>query len=111
MKLEVNQADKYTVITIKGRIDTISAVEFDGVGQNVLKTENKSVIMDCTDLEYITSSGLRVFLVLQKSMQSKKGRIVFCGFQPGIKEIFDISGFSGIFQIYPDLNAAIESCN
>ncbi|MFZ4463386.1 MAG: STAS domain-containing protein [Bacteroidales bacterium] len=110
MKLTVNQANNYTVIAINGRIDTISAVEFEGVAQNVLKSENHSIIMDCAELEYITSSGLRVFLVLQKSMLLKKGRIVFCGFQPGIKEIFDISGFSGIFQIYPDLNSAIESC-
>lgn len=110
MKLEVNQLDQYSMIKITGRIDTISAVEFEKVAQNVLNAENQTIIMDCAELEYITSSGLRVFLVLQKNMLLKKGRIIFCGFQPSIKEIFDISGFSGIFQIYPDLNSAVESC-
>jgi len=59
-------------------------------------------------LNYISSSGLRVFLVIQKKMVALKGQFKLCNLQPGIKEIFDISGFSSIFSVFPDAAAATK---
>ena len=59
------------------------------------------IILNCSGLNYISSSGLRVFLIVQKKMMAVKGQFRLSNLQPGIKEIFDISGFSSIFSVFP----------
>ena len=51
-------------------------------------------------LEYVSSSALRVFLMTLKTLKKKNGRFVLFGLQPQIREVFDISGFLDLFQIY-----------
>lgn len=66
------------------------------------------LVLDCSGLNYISSSGLRVFLIVQKKMTVVKGLFFTCNLQPGIQEIFNISGFSSIFSIFPDKESALK---
>jgi len=109
MEIKTDQTDNYTKIAIIGRVDTVTAAQLEKAIQSVLENEPKSIIMDCTELDYISSSGLRVFLILQKKMVVKNARLSLFGLNPNIKEIFDISGFSTIFKIFPDLKKAINN--
>ena len=54
---------------------------------------------DCTEMEYTSSQGLRMFLMLQKTVNSRKGKLVMKNMQPKVKEVFDITGFSNIINI------------
>jgi anti-anti-sigma factor len=67
------------------------------------------LILDCSGLNYISSSGLRVFLIVQKKMTGIKGQFRLHSLQPGIREIFDISGFSSIFSVSADQEAALKA--
>ena len=78
-------------IIIEGRIDTTNF--------NLLKDKTSKITLDCSKLNYISSSGLRIFLIMQKKMMSTKGVLILKNMQPSIKEVFDISGFSTIFNI------------
>jgi anti-anti-sigma factor len=60
-------------------------------------------------MNYISSSGLRVFLVAQKKVLSLNGKLILCNMQPTIQEIFRISGFSNLFRIFDTLEEALES--
>ncbi|KAF0130692.1 MAG: hypothetical protein FD155_1502 [Bacteroidetes bacterium] len=106
MEAKISKSDNYTLVAINGRIDTVTAVEFERVVTQVLEDESSAVVMDCAGLDYISSSGLRVFLMMQKRMMSKKGKLHICCLRSNIQEIFDISGFSTIFQIFPDEQSA-----
>ncbi len=106
MKTEIKKKDNYTILKVTGRIDTMTAGSFETEIMKTLEKEN-SIIIDCSGLEYISSSGLRVFLLAQKKTGATGGNLKLCNLQPFIKEVFDISGFSTIFTIYPGLEEAM----
>ena len=106
MEIKVSKLNGFTVVAIKGRVDTMTAGDFENEISKVLEEGVSGLILDCSDLDYISSSGLRVFLVAQKNMMGKGGSLRLCCLKPEIKEIFDISGFSTIFSIFPDIEKA-----
>lgn len=106
MDIQVNKSDKLFQLSIDGRLDTITAVDFEAAVVELLEEKPAEVIINCSKLEYISSSGLRIFLLAQKKMLSGGGKLKLCCLQPAIKEIFDISGFSSIFSIFDDLEMA-----
>ncbi len=94
------------LVTVEGRIDTTNYNEFENAINEVFTDEVKQIYLDCKGLDYISSSGLRIFLTIQKKMMATGGHFKLFELQPGIQEIFDISGFSSIFSIYPNKEAA-----
>lgn len=108
MNVQVASSADYTLVSVEGRIDTTNAGEFEKSIMGVIEGGSTKIILDCSGLNYISSSGLRVFLVVQKKMMAIKGQFRLCNLQPGIKEIFDISGFSSIFSVFPDQEAAMK---
>ncbi len=109
MNVQISSNNNYTVLSVHGRIDTITAASFENVVLEVIEKGVLRIVVDCDGLEYISSSGLRVFLVAQKKMMSTSGVLKLSGLQPPIQEIFDISGFSQIFSIFPDVDAAVKT--
>ncbi len=108
MEIKVSQLNDYTVVSIHGRVDTMTAGDFENKILEILDGGVKKLLLDCSELAYISSSGLRVFLVAQKKMMVTGGTLKLCCLKPEIKEIFDISGFSSIFSIFPDTEKAIS---
>lgn len=82
-------------VSIKGRLDTSTAPEFETF-MNENLTEVGGLILDCEGLEYISSAGLRVLLFAQKKMKDSL-KLVNVGAL--IMEVFDITGFSDILTI------------
>jgi len=109
MNLTSEVKQDHLVITVEGRLDTTQSDGFEKQVMDVLKDNHKKVVLDCKGLNYISSSGLRVFLILQKKMAAAGGALKICNLQPSIKEIFDMSGFSMIFSLYDDLDAALQA--
>jgi anti-anti-sigma factor len=109
MSMKINQTDTFTQVTFSGRLDADTATAIFKDALQVIEKENNHVIIDCTGLEYISSSGLRVFMMLQKRAIAKHLKLSICNLESNIREIFNISGFSGIFRIYPDLETALNN--
>lgn len=91
-------ADKASV-TLNGRLDTTNVPEFEKQIVGLYDPSILSIEMDCTDFTYISSSGLRTLLTLQKSMTARGGALVLLNMRDEIREIFDMTGFSAIFSI------------
>jgi anti-sigma B factor antagonist len=106
MKINVLQKIDYTLVIIQGRLDTITAGDFENKIMEILGGGVTKLLLDCSNLTYISSSGLRVFLVAQKKMLATGGILRICCLKPEIKDIFDISGFSVIFSIFSDVEKA-----
>ena len=99
----------YTVLNFKGRIDTIHSSALEVEVSQLFVSGEKYLIFNCSGVNYISSSGLRVFLVAQKKVLSLDGKLFLCNMQPAIQEIFRISGFSNLFRIFDTLEEALES--
>lgn len=94
------------IIGISGRLDTTNYSVFEEEINAITKAGERFIIIDCEKMTYISSSGLRIFLMLLKKVKAADGRLVLCSLLPNINEVFEIAGFSSIFQIVKDLNAA-----
>ncbi|WP_238147103.1 STAS domain-containing protein [Rhizorhabdus dicambivorans] len=69
--------------------------------------ENKAVVLSLADVPYVSSAGLRVLLIGAKAAKAAGNRLVITGVAPAVREVFDISGFSKIFTIEADVDAAL----
>lgn len=104
---QINGPEIY--IQVEGRIDTTNYNEFENAVNEALQENTRQIYLDCSKLNYISSSGLRIFLTVQKKMMASGGKLKLYGMQPAIREIFDISGFSSIFSIFADKQSAVQA--
>jgi len=99
MEVVIDQKGEETVIKIKGRLDTNTAppdVEKKMVRVGALRGYTD---VDCSDLEYVSSAGLRLFLILQKMTTAKKGSLRLIGMRNVVRETFSLTGFNALFKI------------
>src|SRR5574344_1426805 len=99
MDLIINVADGKTLAQVQGRLDTTNSEEFEKKMAPMMTGANPDIELDCMDFTYISSSGLRLLLTLQKSVLARGGKLVIKNMKPEIKEVFDMTGFSKIFTI------------
>ncbi|OPY50899.1 MAG: STAS domain protein [Methanosaeta sp. PtaU1.Bin112] len=108
MKITEKSINSIQVISISGRVDSISANDLEEYLNSAIKN-NSQMVFDLSDTEYISSSGLRVFLAALKTMKTRDAEMKLASLQPVIRNILDISGLSNIFSIYHNLNDAMDS--
>ena len=99
MKVTINKQNEKTLVTLDGRIDSTNADEFQRDISPLMEGDNPDIDIDCTDMTYTSSQGLRVFLLLEKSVLSRNGKMVMRNMNPRVKEVFDITGFSNILNL------------
>ncbi|MCQ2181001.1 MAG: STAS domain-containing protein [Bacteroidales bacterium] len=99
MNVNITKDGAKTLVTLSGRLDTTNADQFQTDITPLMEDSNPDIELDCTDMEYTSSQGLRLFLMLQKSVSSKGGSMVMTNMKPQVKEVFDITGFSNIIKI------------
>ena len=109
MNLTAEKNGNFSVLNIEGRLDTLNSPAFEAEINKIFNKGVKEIILDCTEMRYISSSGLRIFLIAQKKTIGLKGKLYICNLQPSIREIFEISGFSTIFRIFGTRQEALES--
>ncbi len=109
MMLTRKNTDGFCVLSIEGRITTANFNSLEKELTEIIDGGQINIILNCKDLTYISSSGLRVFLIAQKRISRLNGKLFLCEMQAAIQEIFDISGFSNIFEIYPAELSALEA--
>ena len=96
---EIIRTDSEVTVKTGARIDTINAGEFEREISPILNEDGANVVFDFNDLDYISSSGLRVVLKAQKIITAKKGTMKLVGVKPQIKKVFDMTGFSRFLTI------------
>ena len=99
MDINITQQENKSIVVLNGRIDTSNADQFQQDITPLMEGENPDIEIDCTDMSYTSSQGLRIFLMLQKSVMARGGKMVMRNMNPQVKEIFDITGFSNIITI------------
>jgi stage II sporulation protein AA (anti-sigma F factor antagonist) len=98
-----------TIVVLPARVDTINAQEVETQFDELLAGGARKLVADFAGTEYISSAGLRVFLATLKLLQKNDGRIVLCALPPFIAEVFEISGFSGLFEIVATSDEALAA--
>ena len=99
MKVTILQKEQESVVRIAGELDTIATTEQADDLQQVLNIADRALVMDCSELEYISSAGLRFFMQLKRESEAKGGSIRITNMNEDVVDIFRMSGFKNIFQI------------
>ena len=95
MKIDIQKTDGQTVITLDGMLDSSSAAQFQETVNGILsEPADFDLLLDCSGLAYISSQGIRTVLTLIKASIARKGKLVFSGIRPAVKEVFDLCGLS-----------------
>ena len=82
----------------EGRLDTAAAIKTEQDMQPLYDYEEGDITLDCTRLEYVSSSGLRLFLALLKATKPKGIHLYITGMSDDLRQVFDLTGFSSIFE-------------
>lgn len=97
MTLNIISSSEQITGKLIGRLDTDAASDVESQWNSLLESANRHIVLDCTELEYISSSGLRLFLTLRKETIAKGGSITLTGVTPSVKQVFNLTGFSSLF--------------
>lgn len=107
LTVKSRQQGSATVIEPSGRIDSMTAKEFEQQIGAPLVSGSGRLVIDLSGLQYISSAGLRVFLTAAKQCKTAGGALTLCSANDGVREVFEISGFSSLFGLHDSVEAAV----
>lgn len=107
MDITTTTAEAATVLAVSGRMDAISAPEFETACKDVQSRGVTTVIADLGQLEYISSAGLRSILTSAKQLKAAGGTLKFCGLTGMVADVFKVSGFLKMFKVYASRDEAL----
>ncbi len=107
MKIEASKKGDIWIISVEGRVDSKSVPDFEKGILEIADRGGHKLIINCRGLTYISSLGLRVFLLAQKKILSQKGVLYLCELTRPVLETVSISGFTTIFKIFETEEEAI----
>jgi anti-sigma B factor antagonist len=96
------------VVAPTGRIDHLSATSFEAALTPLLTQAGDALVLDFSGVEYISSVGLRVLMIAAETLRARQARLVVCGLQTVVAEIFATSRFHRILVVCPTLGDALE---
>lgn len=97
MKIEVKQDGEIFVVELEGRMDTNTSPEFQKEMEAYYSKQGFNMILDFDKLDFVSSAGLRVLLLIQKKSKALSGSLVIKNVKPEIQEVFDMTGFFRYF--------------
>ncbi len=99
MEIGFEMKDKMTIVHLQGRLDAETSPAAESQLLPRLSASGGNWLVDLKDLEFISSAGLRVFLMLAKRARECGTKLTLCSLRPGVRNVFEISGFCTIFAI------------
>jgi len=109
MKIDKEEKEGAVIVSITGRIDTSGSAEVSEALKSVIESGMKKIVVNFSHVEYISSSGLRVFISALKQLKGTEGSLVLCELKPFVYEVFDLAGFTRIFVICDTVTDALKT--
>ncbi|MFP4481201.1 MAG: STAS domain-containing protein [Thermovirgaceae bacterium] len=109
MELHRMVEDDIAVIAVSGRLDTATAPEFERESLLRLEEGDKKILLELSELEYISSAGLRAILALAKGAKASGGSVAVCAMTGMVEEVFSISGFDAFIPVASTKDEGLEA--
>lgn len=111
MDVDQEKAGEVFVFDVSGRVDAATCKNIEVELLGAIDEGRNRILADCSDLDYISSAGLRIFLLAAKKLKASNGKMVLCSLQPQIKTMFEIAGFSTAFPIVESRDDGMKMLN
>jgi len=109
MKIEATQQAGVCIVSVSGSVDSLTSDEAESFLDQQIERGETRLVLDLTDVNYMSSSGLRVLMGTLKSTRQHKGDLYLAGLQNHIHELLDLAGFTSIFKIYSTSTEAVAA--
>jgi anti-anti-sigma factor len=108
MNVSARRYASAVVLQVSGRLDQDSCEAFRGdLMKQVDTVVQGAIVLDLSQMEYVSSAGLRCFMLASRQAKAQQARIFVAALQPMVKEIFEISHFNLVFQVFPTVRDAL----
>ena len=107
MNITETKQGNVTVIKPQGRLDSISAPEFESRMGALIDGGNRLIAVDCTELPYVSSAGLRVLLIGAKKASACQGSISLASVETSVKNVLAVTGFLNLFRLFKSAPGAV----
>jgi anti-sigma B factor antagonist len=110
MQVQSRRYSNAVVLQVSGRLDQDTC---DGFRTELMQQveaaarDGGAIVLDLSSLEYVSSAGLRCFMLASRQAKTQQGRIFVAALQPMVHEIFEISHFNLVFQVFPTVREAL----
>jgi anti-anti-sigma factor len=111
MDIQKERVGGVDVVTAEGRLDGIYSSAFANQVGELITGTNPKILIDFTNIDFVTSAGLRAVLLLMKKAKASGGAFALCGVNDQVREVLDISGFAEMFSIHPGRAEGIAALN
>ena len=98
MKTTIEQLEDKFLVTLVGELDTAAAAEVEQTLQPLYNSNGKDVVINCTELEYIASSGLRILISVLKGAKAGGSKVIIKNLNDDIMDVFKLTGFISLFE-------------
>ena len=109
MEITQIETNGVVVVALQGRLDTNTSAILEEELLELADEKSHRIVVDLSELGFISSSGLRVLLTAGKKSKRVTGRIVLCALTDHVKQVFDVAGFTMLFSMYPSQEDAVKS--
>jgi anti-anti-sigma factor len=109
MEIVETQQSNIIILSLVGRLDANTSKTLEDTLLSLIEAHHKRFIIDGPQLDYISSAGLRVLLMVAKKLKPLGGEVVLTSLKDHIKEIFEMAGFLSIFQTFGTREEAQKS--
>jgi anti-anti-sigma factor len=109
MEIIQSKTNEAIVLKLEGRLDTNTASAFEEKLMGLINNKENRIVVDFSQLDFISSSGLRVLLMAGKKIKTTNGKLGLCSLQDNVKEVFDVAGFTMLFSMFSNKEEAIKN--
>ncbi len=108
MDIQITQEQSISVVTVSGKLDALTAPEYEQSLGRLIHAGVEQIIVDFSGLLFISSAGLRALLNTGKPLQARQGKIVYAALQEPVREVFEMTGLLGLFDVADSLEQAFN---
>ena len=107
MQIETFDQANVKIVALIGKLDTNTAPEAETSLMELVEQGHQRILIDFTDLDFVSSAGLRILLLTAKKISATGGALRVCSLNETVQDIFDMSGFASLLQVFDDQQNAL----
>ena len=109
LSIQVRDAGCASVVEPSGFINAHTVRQFEGTLEDLVQAGRYTILLNCRELNYISSAGLGAIMGLIETVRENKGDILLCCLQENVFAIFDTLGFTQLYRVFPSEEDALAS--
>lgn len=108
MELNIRESAGVSIVEAKGRLDSATAKHFGERVDELVRSGANRLVVDLSQIAYISSAGFRVLLIADRQIEQSKGRLALAGVTGEVKRLFDIAAFTDLFLICASTEEGVQ---